>query len=66
MGMEETMLNAEGLYVVTRDLTLFHAEDGDTGTFACTASASISGFGDGLDRVNFDLTVLSMCRCTGM
>ena len=66
VGMEETMLNVEGLYVVTRDLTLFHAEDGDTGEFTCTASANISGSGDGLDSVNFDLTVLSMCRCTGM
>ena len=61
VGMEETMLNVDGLYVVTRDLTLFHADDGDTGEFTCTASA-----GDRSDKVAFELTVQSMCRCTTM
>ena len=54
VGMEETVLNAEGLYVVTRDFTLFHAEDGDTGEFTCTASGFVA-----TDKINFDLTVLS-------
>ena len=59
LGMEEAVLNAEGIYNVTRTLTLSFAEDGDTGSFTCTASATIPGLGTMTDMVTFSLTVQS-------
>ena len=56
VGTEEAVLNAEGIYDVTHTLTLSYAEDGDTGSFTCTA---IPGFGTMMDMVTFSLTVLS-------
>ncbi len=60
VGIEvvSAMLDADGLYTVTRNITLFAARDQDTGNFSCTASTNIPGNGMQTDMVSFDLTVL--------
>ncbi len=60
VGMEvrSAMVDGDGLYTVTRNLTLFAARDEDTGSFSCTASTNIPGNGMQTDMVSFDLTVL--------
>ena len=52
------MVDADGVYTVTRTLTLFAAQDQDTGSFSCSASTTIPGIGVETDMVSFDLTVL--------
>ena len=61
---EEIVLSMEGLSVVTRNLTLFYAEDEDTGNFSCIASVNIPGVGLVSDSVTFHLTVLSKSYLT--
>ena len=61
----ESGLNGDGLFVVSRTLTLADAEDGDTGSFTCTASTIIPGLGERSDTVSFNLTILSEFQCRG-
>ena len=56
--MISAMVDTEGLYTVTRTLTLFAARDQDRGSFSCSASTNIPGSGVGTDLVSFNLTVL--------
>ena len=61
VGTEMMVLNSDdGVYNVTRTLTLFNAVDGDTGNFTCSASVNIPDIGTRMDTVTFELTVLGM------
>ncbi len=59
VGEEEVMADTEGLHQVTREIFLFYAEDGDSGSFICMASTNIPETGERSDMVTFSLTVLS-------
>jgi len=57
LGEEDIQSLPDGLSVVTRNLTLFSAEDRDSGNFTCMASADILGK-TATVMVSFQLTVL--------
>ena len=50
-------VDADGLFTVSRTLTLFAARDEDSGDFSCTASTIIPENGVQTDMVFFSLTV---------
>ena len=59
VGMETVspMVDTDGLLNVTRSLTLFGAQDQDTGSFSCRASTTIPGIGLQTDIVPIYLVV---------